>query len=108
LRLLKPILSDDNELTFVSINIGKYKLLFTVNFRKHYNHGKRPFTQYHSEYLSEKEATIKLAGFVRELDQKSIQAACNAIAHNVRRYEKLPIAGDFLSSYTKVEPGYNP
>jgi hypothetical protein len=24
------------------------------------------------------------------------------------RYEKLPIAGDFLSSYTKVEAGYNP
>jgi hypothetical protein len=27
---------------------------------------------------------------------------------NERRYEKLPIAGDFLSSYTKVEAGYNP
>jgi len=27
---------------------------------------------------------------------------------NVWRYEKLPIAGDFLSSYTKVEAGYNP
>jgi len=27
---------------------------------------------------------------------------------NGRRYEKLPIAGDFLSSYTKVEAGYNP
>ena len=26
----------------------------------------------------------------------------------VWRYEKLPIAGDFLSSYTKVEAGYNP
>jgi len=24
------------------------------------------------------------------------------------RYEKLPIAGDFLSSYKKVEAGYNP
>jgi len=24
------------------------------------------------------------------------------------RYEKLPIAGDFLSSCTKVEAGYNP
>jgi hypothetical protein len=24
------------------------------------------------------------------------------------QYEKLPIAGDFLSSYTKVEAGYNP
>jgi hypothetical protein len=24
------------------------------------------------------------------------------------RYEKLPIAGDFLSSYTKVEAGYTP
>ncbi|HBS88372.1 MAG: hypothetical protein A2W91_17355 [Bacteroidetes bacterium GWF2_38_335] len=24
------------------------------------------------------------------------------------RYEKLPFAGDFLSSYTKVEAGYNP
>jgi hypothetical protein len=24
------------------------------------------------------------------------------------RYEKLPIAGDFLSSYTKVGAGYNP
>jgi len=24
---------------------------------------------------------------------------------NGRRYEKLPIAGDFLSSYTKVEAG---
>ncbi len=23
-------------------------------------------------------------------------------------YEKLPIAGDFLSSYTKDEAGYNP
>jgi hypothetical protein len=23
------------------------------------------------------------------------------------RYEKLPIEGDFLSSYTKVEVGYN-
>jgi len=28
--------------------------------------------------------------------------------YNGRRYEKLPIAGDFLSSYTKVEAGYNP
>jgi hypothetical protein len=27
---------------------------------------------------------------------------------NGRRYEKLPIVGDFLSSYTKVEAGYNP
>jgi len=27
---------------------------------------------------------------------------------NVWRYEKLPIAGDFLSSYTKVEADYNP
>jgi hypothetical protein len=27
---------------------------------------------------------------------------------NVWRYEKLPITGDFLSSYTKVEAGYNP
>jgi hypothetical protein len=27
---------------------------------------------------------------------------------NVVRYEKLPVAGDFLSSYTKVEAGYNP
>ena len=27
---------------------------------------------------------------------------------NVWRYEKLPFAGDFLSSYTKVEAGYNP
>jgi len=24
------------------------------------------------------------------------------------RYEKLPIVGDYLSSYTKVEAGYNP
>jgi len=24
------------------------------------------------------------------------------------RYEKLPIAGDFLSRYTKVEASYNP
>jgi hypothetical protein len=24
------------------------------------------------------------------------------------RYEKLPIASDFLSSYTKVKAGYNP
>jgi len=30
------------------------------------------------------------------------------MAYNVLRYEKLPIAGDFLSSYTKVEEGYNP
>ena len=30
------------------------------------------------------------------------------IAANGWRYEKLPIAGDFLSSYTKVEAGYNP
>jgi len=30
------------------------------------------------------------------------------IAHNVWRYEKLPIAGDFLSGYAKVEAGYNP
>jgi hypothetical protein len=30
------------------------------------------------------------------------------LAANVWRYEKLPIAGDFLSSYTKVEAGYNP
>ncbi len=28
--------------------------------------------------------------------------------HNGWRYEKLPIARDFLSSYTKVEAGYNP
>jgi hypothetical protein len=27
---------------------------------------------------------------------------------DVWRYEKLPIAGDFLSSYTKAEAGYNP
>ncbi len=31
-----------------------------------------------------------------------------SITANERRYEKLPIAGDFLSSYTKVEAGYNP
>jgi hypothetical protein len=30
------------------------------------------------------------------------------VATNGLRYEKLPIAGDFLSSYTKVEAGYNP
>jgi hypothetical protein len=30
------------------------------------------------------------------------------IVANGWRYEKLPIAGDFLSSYTKVEAGYNP
>jgi hypothetical protein len=30
------------------------------------------------------------------------------ITANGWRYEKLPIAGDFLSSYTKVEAGYNP
>jgi len=30
------------------------------------------------------------------------------LAHNGWRYEKLPIAGDFLSSYTRVEAGYNP
>jgi hypothetical protein len=30
------------------------------------------------------------------------------ITPNGWRYEKLPIAGDFLSSYTKVEAGYNP
>ena len=28
--------------------------------------------------------------------------------HNVVRYVNLPIAGDFLSSYTKVVAGYNP
>ena len=28
--------------------------------------------------------------------------------HNGWRYEKLPIAGDFLSSYTKVEAGLQP
>jgi hypothetical protein len=27
---------------------------------------------------------------------------------NGLRYEKLPIAGDFLSGYKKVEAGYNP
>jgi len=31
-----------------------------------------------------------------------------SMAHNGWRYEKLPIAGDSLSSYTKVEAGYNP
>jgi len=31
-----------------------------------------------------------------------------SLATTVWRYEKLPIAGDFLSSYTKVEAGYNP
>jgi len=30
------------------------------------------------------------------------------IVANGWRYEKLPIAGDSLSSYTKVEAGYNP
>jgi len=30
-----------------------------------------------------------------------------SISPNVWRYEKLPIAGDSLSSYTKVEAGYN-
>jgi hypothetical protein len=30
------------------------------------------------------------------------------LPHNGWRYEKLPIAGDFLSSYTKIEAGYNP
>jgi hypothetical protein len=30
------------------------------------------------------------------------------IAANGCVYEKLPFAGDFLSSYTKVEAGYNP
>jgi len=31
-----------------------------------------------------------------------------AMQYNGWRYEKLPIAGDSLSSYTKVEAGYNP
>jgi hypothetical protein len=30
------------------------------------------------------------------------------LAGNVLRYEKLPIAGDFLSSYTEVDAGYKP
>ena len=30
------------------------------------------------------------------------------IVANGWRYEKLPIAGDSLSSYSKVEAGYNP
>jgi hypothetical protein len=30
------------------------------------------------------------------------------IAGNGWRYETLPFAGDSLSSYTKVEAGYNP
>jgi len=30
------------------------------------------------------------------------------MAYNGWRYEKLPIAGNFLSSYTKVGAGYNP
>jgi hypothetical protein len=30
-----------------------------------------------------------------------------ALKANGWRYEKLPIASDFLSSYTKVEAGYN-
>ena len=29
-----------------------------------------------------------------------------SMKHNGLRYDKLPIAGDFLSSYTKVETGY--
>jgi hypothetical protein len=32
----------------------------------------------------------------------------NIMRHNGWRYEKLPFAGDVLSSYTKVEAGYNP
>jgi len=30
------------------------------------------------------------------------------VTANVWRYEMLPIAGDFLSSYTKVEAGFSP
>jgi len=31
-----------------------------------------------------------------------------SLVPNGWRYEKLPIAGDFLSRYTKVEAGYKP
>jgi hypothetical protein len=36
-----------------------------------------------------------------------LKAAISLSVHGWR-YEKLPIAGDTLSSYTKVEAGYNP
>ncbi len=39
---------------------------------------------------------------------KSQLDAMNKVVENGWRYEKLPIAGDFLSGYTKVEAGYNP
>jgi len=43
-----------------------------------------------------------------ELNQSSRKEPIIFVTHNGWRYEKLPIAGDFLSSYTKVEAGYNP
>ncbi|MFW6272932.1 MAG: hypothetical protein ACOC2U_04040, partial [bacterium] len=53
--------------------------------------------------------THKLISF---LFSKSVnlfqEKTCSCIGHNGWRYEKLPIAGDFLSIYTKAAAGYNP
>ncbi len=40
--------------------------------------------------------------------QPDVAKGAKRISPHRWRYEKLPIAGDFLSSYTKVEAGYNP
>jgi len=45
--------------------------------------------------------------FILSISYLSAMSVFTLVA-NVLRYEKLPIAGDFLSSYTKVESGYNP
>jgi len=37
-----------------------------------------------------------------------LQCHLLTLGGNGWRYEKLPIAGDFLSNYTKVGAGYNP
>jgi len=37
-----------------------------------------------------------------------LSAKNQKISNNGWWYEKLPIAGDFLSSYTKDKAGYNP
>jgi len=46
--------------------------------------------------------------FNYDLNYISISIVPGPIAANGWWYEKLPIAGDFLSMYKKVEAGYNP
>lgn len=60
-----------------------------------------------STYLSSKSLVLFSCLFIQRVKISKLKFRSDTLAYNGWRYEKLPIAGDFLSSYTKVEAGYN-